>query len=114
MSKQYTRYHLIQKYKNIKNMIQYHKILISKVEQESYLEDNLINAQDELEWHIIQIRNFEDQLKEILQRKDFSEEYAICFIEETTNMTSTLMMGEDSDQSSDDNTISLSCCCVVS
>ena len=113
MSKLYTSHHLVQKYKNIKSIIEYHKILVSEIELTNYLEDNLIDAQDELEYHAIQIQNFEDELKEILLRKDFNEEYAICFIKEDTNMTSILMIGEDSYQGSSDDSISL-CCCVIS
>ena len=39
----------------------------------------------------IQIQNFEDELKEILLRKDFNEEYAICFIKEDTKFMGRLV-----------------------
>jgi len=114
MSKQYTSYHLIQRYKNIKSMIEYHKDLLSEVEQPGYYVHDYDYSEHDLiiKYYTIKIQNFEDELKEILVRKDFNEEYAIsiCFpIQESiNNTTSTHLVGDESLTSNNDN------CCIIS
>lgn len=116
MSKQYTSYCLIQKYKNIQSMVEYHKNLIYELKElkseylEDYLlEDKLISMSNELKYHTIKLQFFKDELKEILVRKDFNEESAIlvCLEEDISNSTSVPLVGENL-------LITDSCCCIIS
>lgn len=115
VSKQYN-YNLVQKYKNIKSMIEYHKNSLYELEQlqsesvQSYLfEDNLIDIPNKTKYHNIEIEYLEDELKEILVRKDFNEEYAIslCLEEDISKSASMSLIGEKSLDGDIDS------CCVI-
>lgn len=90
-------------------MIKYYKDLLSEVEQPGYYVHDYDYFEHDLivKYYTIKIQNSEDELKEILVRKDFNEEYAIsiCFpIQESiNNTTSTYLVGDESLTSDNDN-----------
>ena len=92
MSKKYTSDHLVQKYKNIVSMLRYHERGVSEIgiyaydvflgSRNSLSFEAGISEQQKYYYHVDNIKNFKEQLEQLLLRSDFNEEYALHFLQE--------------------------------
>lgn len=127
MIKQYVSYNLIEKYKNIKSMIQYHESSIYKLQsaamdraqiykEQLNLYDNIPSISDKfkepsIRYHENQIKGFKSALQDLLLNEDFNEEYAILFLQQQ-NITS-MYLKEDVHFVGDADDGSVHCCLVM-